>query len=169
MMLRKTLALEAQYLILTLLLEIKQNQFKLYRIDYMMIKKKHMLSSIIILSLMSCNQKKMFIQLDSLKEKEIRIYYDVSGYPALPQDSFGNYLVYFDTATILYTSTRFGMTVNHQTVYCFSNKNKKCYYEDHELESDGFVINLSSCFTSDTSKRRPYANSYDRILIERIK
>lgn len=125
---------------------------------------------ITLFCLLSCRQQpKMVFQINSLKEKEIKVYYDVKGYPALSKDSLGNYVVFLDTATILYTSTRFDLIKNHQNIFCFKNINEKCYKEDSELEADGFIINVYSYFTFDTTNKKLYINPYDKILIERIK
>lgn len=123
-----------------------------------------------LFGLLSCQQQpKIIYKINSLKEQELRVYYDVKNYPLLPKDSFGNYVVKFDTASILYTSTKFNEIKNHRNVFCFENKIIKCYNEDYELEADGFVINVYSNFPSDTTKKSDYINSYDNIFIEKLK
>lgn len=111
----------------------------------------------------------MSFKIDDLKEKEIKIYYGVKSYPKLIEDAMGNYVVLLDTTTVFYTSTPFNKIKNHRNIFCFKNKKDRCYYEDSELETDGFVINVYSNFTSDSTNKTPYKVHYEKILIERIK
>ena len=123
-----------------------------------------------IISITSCNdQKRIIFKIDSLKAQEISIFYDKKGYPELQTDSVGNFIVVIDTNKKIFTSTTFSKIKNYRNIFCFKDMNQKCYYEDYELESDGFTINVYSTFISDTTSKENYLTSYDRILIEKIR
>jgi len=122
-----------------------------------------------IINCYSCSQKKIIFKIEELKEQELRIYYNKQGYPPLPQDSVGNFLVTFDTTKTIYTSTNFIEIKEHMNVFCFKGYNNKCFSEDHEIADLGFTIHTYSHFSSDTTNSEKYLNPYDQILIERIK
>lgn len=122
-----------------------------------------------LFTLVSCNQKKLMFMMDSLKEQEIKVFYGVKGYPELQEDSLGNIVVLLDTAKVFYTSTQYFKIKNYRNIFCFKDKKGKCYTEDSELEADGYMINVYSNFASDTTNKKPYLNSYDKILIEKVK
>ena len=115
------------------------------------------------------NQKKMIFKITTLKEQEIKIFYDVKEYPELKEDPLGNIIVLLDTAKVFYTSTQFYKIKNHRNIFCFKDRNEKCYNEDSELEVDGFVINVYSNFSQDIKNKDGYKNPYDQILIKKIK
>lgn len=117
----------------------------------------------------SCSQKEMIFKIDSLKPQELRIYYSKEGYPKLPQDSSGNFVVIFDTASTIFTSTDFAEIKSHRNIFCFKDQNDKCFREDWEIEAFGFAINTYSHFSSDGSNTEKYENPYDQILIEKVK
>ena len=117
----------------------------------------------------SCSQKEMIFKISYLKPQELRIYYNKQGYPKLPQDSVGNFIVMFDTSSTVYTSTNFIEIKNHKNIFCFKDYDDKCFNEDEEIERLGFTINTYSHFSSDTTNREKYLNSYDQILIEKAK
>ena len=111
----------------------------------------------------------MIFKISYLKPQELRIYYNKQGYPKLPQDSVGNFIVMFDTSSTVYTSTNFIEIKNHKNIFCFKDYDDKCFNEDEEIERLGFTINTYSHFSSDTTNREKYLNSYDQILIEKAK
>ncbi|MDX1955023.1 MAG: hypothetical protein SFU20_05780 [Chitinophagaceae bacterium] len=116
----------------------------------------------------SCSQKEMIFKISNLEPQELRVYYNWEGFPKLPQDSMGNYVVVFDTSKIIFTSTSFTEIKNHTNTFCFKDYNYKCFKEDMEIEQLGFTINTYSHFSSDTTKREKYKNPYDQILIEKV-
>lgn len=117
----------------------------------------------------SCTQKELVFKIGSLKPQELRIYYNKEGYPRLPEDSAGRFIVRFDTVNIIYTSTTFTEIKNHRNVFCFEDQNNKCLKEDWEIETLGFNINTYSHFSSDGKNIDKYEKIYDQILIEKIK
>lgn len=122
-----------------------------------------------LINFTQCNdQKQIIFKINSLKPQEIRIFFDKKEYGKLSRDSQGNFIAVIDSSNILYTSTSLGKIKNCRSVYCFQDKNGKCYYEDIELEKEGFIINSYSNFTSDTTGKRDYINANISILIEKI-
>ena len=106
--------------------------------------------------------------MQKLEVKELRIYYDKSDYPKLKTDKDGNFYANFDTSNTLYTSTEFKEIKNARNVFCLSPQDR-CFFEDYELEKQGFIISVYSHFESDTTGKEPYINPYDSYLIERVK
>lgn len=96
----------------------------------------------------------------------IKIYYQIKGYPPLQQDCKGNFVIFFDTSYVIYTSTTFENVKETRGVYCFKDINNKCFYEDYEIANAGFEINVSDNFISDTTNQKQYRNPYTYILIE---
>jgi hypothetical protein len=111
----------------------------------------------------------MIFKIDTLRPQELRICYNMESYPKLPRDSAGNFIVIFDTANTIYTSTGFAEVKNHRNIFCFKDQNDKCFTEDSEIETLGYVINNYSHFSSDGTNTEKYKSPYDQILIEKVK
>lgn len=72
-----------------------------------------------LILILSCNQdKKIYLKMDKLSEKEIIIFYERDNYPPLRKDSIGNFIVELGTNNLFYTSTSFKEIKNCKTVYC---------------------------------------------------
>ena len=121
------------------------------------------LFSLVNISFDSCQQKKFFINMQKLNEKELRIFYGKKDHPPLLKDKEGNYSVNFDTSNVIYTSTNFDEIKKLRNVFCVK-ETKQCLYEDYEVEEKGFNITVNSHFSSDTAEKGPY----DSFLIKRI-
>jgi hypothetical protein len=116
------------------------------------------------LSFVSCQQKKFFIVLPKLDEKELRIHYGKKNHPPLSKDKEGNLSVNFDTSNVIYTSTNFGEVKDLRDIFCIKETNE-CLHEEYELEQKGFSITVNSHFNSTEDGKSPY----DSFLIESIK
>lgn len=127
----------------------------------------HILIGLLTLRFISCQQKKLILEIKALEPQEFRIYFDKEGYPKLNSDKDGNVTVKFDSLRTFFTSSKFGEIKNLRSVFCIDD-NDICLADDNEWEPLGFSINEYSHFTSDTTKSKAYVNPYQVFIIARI-
>jgi hypothetical protein len=123
--------------------------------------------AIFTLTLLSCNQKKVYITFYKLEEREYFVSLQNPNFPPLPKDSMGNFYINLIGIDTLYTSTKLSELASHATRYKFLNKTSK-YFETNSIEQFGYKIietNPSSVYNNEDTAREEGM----RFIIQKIR